>query len=178
MLRRGFAAMLAVACGCSGGGTTSELPKFPSDIDSGLTLDHVGEAGLREVCSTFETWLLDQYRSSHLTQLGCLARAVENTNDAVACGEQLKMCIDNPPAEIGVLVQDVIDQAGCGAFTVSASGCEATVSQVYVCLEALADEVDRVQHSVTCAAVGEPLPSDWWRLSLPGACSTLEAECS
>jgi hypothetical protein len=165
----------AIQPGC--GESQDVVDKFPDDIDTSLTLDDIGEAGLNKICSTFEGWVLDQYSSTYWVQATCMAAAVDNNEDAGSCGDELQACLDDPPPEVEALIDSIQSQAGCSAIAVEATGCSATVGQVEDCLDALGAALDNVKFTLTCAAAGETLDPDWWVISIPSACTSIEAGC-
>jgi len=163
---------LLVACG------SSHSDWVPSDVDTDQTLDRLGDSGYARVCSAFEDYVRDQYRSNYLIKAACTADALANTSDAVACGESVDACLDTLPPPVEAQLDAILDQAGCNALDVfSPTGCAAKVSELTACLDALGAALDRIELSATCAAFGSPVPEDWWMIPLPAECSALSAEC-
>ncbi len=165
--------MIQLGCG-DDGGTSS---KFPDDIDTNLTLDDVGASGLNKICNTFEDWVRDMYSGSLFVQAACTAAAVDSTDTAEACGDELQSCLDSPPPEVESLITSIRDQAGCSTISVEATGCSATVGQIEACLDDLAAAVDNVQFTLTCAAAGQPIDDNWWVIDIPASCSDIETSC-
>ena len=61
---------LLVACG------SSHSDWVPSDVDTDQTLDRLGDSGYARVCSAFEDYVRDQYRSNYLIKAACTADAL------------------------------------------------------------------------------------------------------
>jgi hypothetical protein len=165
--------LLAVAA--CGGDSASD--KFPDDIDTDITLDQAGASGLNRICSTFEGWVRDQYSSSSLVEAVCTAQAIESTETAGDCADAVQECLDSPPAQAEALLDSILAQAGCSAIAVTAEGCASTVGKLEACLDALGDELDNVQLTLTCAAAGQPLDDGWYEIPLPAACAELQSDC-
>jgi len=161
--------------GCGDDGSTSD--KFPDEFETNVTLDDIGQSGLNKICNTFEDWVRDMYSSSLFVQAACTASAIESTETASDCGDELQSCLDNPPSEVESLITTIRDQAGCGSLSVEATGCSATVGQIQDCLDALGDELDNIQFTLTCAAAGQTLDDGWWVIETPAACSSIETSC-
>jgi hypothetical protein len=149
----------------------------PSDIDESQTLDRLGAAGYQRLCGAFDDYVRDQYRSSYLIQAACTAHALQTTADAVACGQAVDACLDDLPPAVESALDMILDQAGCSAAGVSATGCASPVSALTDCLDALGSQLDQIQFSLTCAAFGSPVPQDWWRISPPSACTAIASGC-
>jgi hypothetical protein len=167
-------ALLALLAACGG---TSGGDWVPSDIDEQQTLDTIGSAGYSRLCSAFEDYVHDQYRSSYLVRAACTAHAIDTTTDAVACGEALDDCLDTLPPAVDSQLDSILAQASCSRVSITPTGCSAKVSQVKACLDALGDQLDEIELAATCAAVGSPVPSDWWMIDTPSACTSLSADC-
>ena len=170
-----LACLLVLAAACGG---SSAADWVPSDIDTDQTLDRLGQTGYARVCGAFSDYVHDQYRSNYLIQAACTANALETTADAVACGTAVDDCLDTLPPAVDAQLEQILDQAGCNSLDVfTPTGCAAKVSELTDCLDALGEELDRIQFSATCAAFGSPVPSDWWMIPLPSACSALQTSC-
>jgi hypothetical protein len=168
-------ALLMILGAC---GSQRSADWVPDDIDTDQTVDRLGDAGYARVCSAFEDYVRDQYRSSYLVQAACTAHALETTADAAECGDAVDTCLDTLPREVETELQRILDQAGCNALTTfTPTGCAAKVSELTACLDALGEELDRIELSATCAAFGSPVPADWWMIPLPAECSSLQAGC-
>ncbi len=76
-----------------------------------------------------------------------------------------------------MLLDDILKQAGCNTVDVERSGCLATVGQIRDCLDDLNGGVSELRYTLTCAAVGEPLDDDWWKIDMPQSCTTIENAC-
>ncbi len=163
---------LLAACGATSGGDW-----VPSDIDEQQTLDTIGSAGYSRLCSAFEDYVHDQYRSSYLVKAACTAHALNTTSDAVACGEALDDCLDTLPPAVDSELDSILAQASCSRVSITATGCAARVLEVKACLDALGEKLDEIELSATCAAVGSPVPSSWWMISTPNECMSLSTEC-
>lgn len=166
--------VLLAACG-----STSSTPSgwVPSDIEENQTLDRIGAAGYAKLCSAFENYVRDRYRSDRLLQAACTANALQTTTDAVSCGTAVDMCLDMLPPAVEMQLQRILAQASCSMVAVQPSGCQSTVSQMKTCLDALGTQVDRIMLSLTCAAFGSPVPADWWMIQPPAACDTIASQC-
>lgn len=148
-----------------------------ADLDPEETIDRLGAAGYAKLCSEFEDYVRETYRSNRLIQLACTAEAMQTTPDAVACGEAVDACLDTLPPAVETQLQRILDQAGCGSVAIEPAGCTSKVSQLQGCLDALGDQLDTIQLELTCAAFGSPVPPDWWRIDVPAACASLAQSC-
>ena len=166
--------VLAAACGGGGGGSDDWLP---DDIDTDATLERAGDSAYRRVCSSFENYVLDIYRTSYLVEAVCTADAIATTEDAASCGDAIDTCKNTPPAEVTAAVDTILAQAGCSAVELTLPGCLAKVSDLAACLTDLEDEVKDLRFDLTCAAAGQPLDESWWRIPLPESCAQLDQEC-
>ena len=149
----------------------------PSDIDENATLDRIGAAGYQKLCDAFEDYVRDMYRSDYLVKAACTANALQTTTDAVACGESVNMCLNTLPAPVEMQLDRILAQAHCSAVSVTPTGCLAKVAEMKACLDALGEQVDKIMFSLTCAAIGSPVPEDWWKISPPAACTSLSTRC-
>lgn len=165
--------LLLAACGSSA--TSGDW--LPSDIEESQTLDRLGAAGYQKLCDAFEDYVRDRYRSDRLIQAACVANALQTTSDAVACGAAVESCLDMLPPAVETQLNQILAQASCNTVAVEPTGCSSRVSQLKACLDALGTEVDRIMFSLTCAAVGSPVPADWWMIDPPAACTAIAAEC-
>ena len=163
---------LTLACGCDPGGGW-----FPSDLDEDDTLAAAGDTAVRKACDAFEDYLYDQYRGSLLVEVSCTALGIERTADAGSCGDFVSDCIDDPPAEVTVLIGTIVDQTGCGGLAYEPTGCAATLSDLRACLDAAEGAVDELRFTVECAAAGQPLPDGALTIDTPTACRDLELAC-
>ena len=150
---------------------------MPADIDRAATVDALGSAGYQRLCSAFESYVRDEYRSSYLIQAVCLAYGIETTQTAVACGDAVQACTSTLPPPAEALLQSILAQASCSSAGIQPTGCAATVAQLLACLEALEDKVAALKFSGVCAAAGQPIDPDWWRVSLPAACVQIRNLC-
>lgn len=149
----------------------------PPDIEENQTLDRIGSAGYAKLCSAFEDYVRDRYRSDRLLQAACTANALQTTTDAVACAAAVDMCLDMLPPAVEAQLDRILAQASCTAVAVQPTGCSSTVSQMKACLDALGTEVDRIMFALTCAAFGSPVPEAWWMIDPPPACSAIASQC-
>jgi hypothetical protein len=162
---------LLLLTGCS----TTEW--MPSDVDRNETMSALGSAGYSKVCSAFEGYIRDQYSSSHLIQAVCLAHGVQTTETAVACGDAVQACTTTLPPAAESTLNSILAQARCSTASINPVGCAATVAQLEDCLDALEDKLDALKFGLTCAAVGQTVEADWWRISLPAACQSIKQLC-
>lgn len=170
--RLGLLTILALA-GCPS--TSGDW--VPDDIDEQQTLDRLGEAGYQKLCSAFDDFVHDQYRSNYLIRAVCTAHALQTTENAVMCGEAVDACLDTLPAPVEAQLEQILAQADCSVVDAMVTGCSSPVSKLTGCLDELGTKVDQIQFSLTCAAFGSPVPPDWWKVSLPPACAALGESC-
>jgi len=150
---------------------------LPSDIDVDVTVDKLGAAGFAKLCGAFEDYVRDMFRSNRLVQLACTAEALDTTADAVACGESVGACIDMVPPAVESQLEQILDQAGCTALDITQTGCQSKVSALKGCLDALSEQLALIELEVTCAAIGSPVPDDWWMIDPPAACMAITNDC-
>lgn len=165
-------ALSLAACGDGGDGDW-----VPADIDEAQTLDRLGAAGYARLCSAFDGYVRDTYRSNTLIRAACTAHALETTPDAAACGAALDACLDDLPPVVEDQLASILAQADCSAVDLMQNGCSSPVSALTTCLDDLGTQLDQIELSVTCAAFGSPVPPSWWRISPPASCSSLGASC-
>jgi hypothetical protein len=151
---------------------------MPSDVERGQALDALGEAGYDRLCSEFESYIQEQYTSSELVQGVCLALAVQSSETALACGEAMESCTSEMPAEAKAQLQAILAQASCARTEVEPTGCMATVGELEGCLNALEAKLEALKFGGACAALGEPIDEDWWKLQLPAACLQIQNRCT
>lgn len=169
--------LVCIGASACGEGSSDVSDRFPDDIDTGLTLDDLGDSAFNRLCSTFESWVRDQYASSPLAEAVCTHHAIENTETASECADSIQDCLDNPPPEAQALLNTVLTQAGCSAISVTREGCAATVGQIEDCLDALSAALDNLQLTLSCAAAGQTLDPGWYDISTPSACTAIESLC-
>jgi hypothetical protein len=169
-----FRLALLVLVGCNSGGSSDWVPE---DIDEQQTLDRLGAAGYARLCSAFSDFVHDQYRSQLLVKAACTAHALQTTDDAVMCGEELDMCLDTLPPVVQQQLDMILAQASCSAVGIDATTCSSKVAMMKACLDALGEKVDELMLSLTCAAFGSPVPQDWWRIEEPAECAALRSGC-
>jgi hypothetical protein len=165
---------LVFAIGCQSGSSSDWVPP---DIDEQQTLDRLGSAGYAKLCSAFSDYVHDQYRSSYLVKAACTAHALQTTSDAVACGEELEACLSTLPPVVDQQLDSILAQASCSAAAIDPALCTSKVSALTACLDALGEQVDEIEMSLTCAAFGSPVPEDWWQIDEPAACTALRTGC-
>lgn len=171
---RTAAARLGIACAalaCSGGGW------LPADIQRSETLSALGASGYARLCSAFEDYVRDEYRSSYLIQAVCVAYGIQTTSSAQACGDTASVCVNTLPPPAESTLNAILRQASCDTIAVEPAGCAATVAELTACLDALSDKVENIKLTATCAVAGEPLADTWWRLSLPAQCQAIRSRC-
>jgi hypothetical protein len=174
-MKRLLVSIVLAACGGSSGDSLAEW--VPDDVDSSATVDRLGAAGFARVCTAFDDYVRDTYRSNVLIQAACTAHAVETTADAVACGATLESCLDTLPPVVEEELDAILDQAGCTALGVEPTGCSSTVSAFTDCLDALGAQLDTIELSLTCAAAGSPVPEDWYLIEAPEECYAIIRGC-
>lgn len=166
--------LFLVFAGCAGHSSDDWVP---SEIDEQQTLDRLGSAGYAKLCSAFDDYVHDQYRSNYLIKAACTAHALQTTDNATACGAAVDACLDDLPAPVEAQLEQILAQADCTAVSASPGGCSSPVSALTGCLDALGSQLDQIQFSLTCAAFGSPVPADWWRIRPPAACTALAESC-
>lgn len=167
-----FALLFVVACT-----SNAKNDWVPSDVDRDQALSALGAAGYARLCSAFEDYVHDQYRSSYLVKAACTAHALQTTQDAVMCGEAVDMCLDTLPPVVDEQLQRVLAQASCTAVAIDPATCASPVSALTACLDALGDKVDHIEFGLTCAAFGSPVPENWWMIQTPAECAALAEGC-
>jgi len=155
----------------------SKTTWVPEDIDRDATVKALGDAGYQRLCSAFEGYIRDEYRSSYLIQAVCLAHGVQTTHSAVECGYAVQQCTDTLPPAAEALLQSILAQASCSAAEANPTGCSATVAQLLACLDALEDKLAAVKFGLACAAAGEPVDPNWWRIPPPAECLAIRSIC-
>lgn len=149
----------------------------PDDIDEQETIDKLGAAGYAKLCSSFDDYVRDMYRSNLLVRAACTAHALETTANATECGEAVDACLDDLPPVVESQLMSILAQASCPAVEIAQGGCSSPVSALTTCLDDLGAQLDTIKLSVTCAAFGSPVPPDWWQISPPSSCSALASGC-
>jgi hypothetical protein len=71
------AALSLLLCACSTGW-------LPPDVENDEQLQELGAAGYQRVCDAFESYIRDEYQSSHIIQAVCLAHGIQTTDSAMA----------------------------------------------------------------------------------------------
>jgi hypothetical protein len=166
--------VLIVLAACQPGESTDWVP---DDIDEEATLDAIGEAGYARVCSAFSDYVHDQYRSNYLVQAVCTAEAIRTTTDAGACAATIETCLDTLPPSVQAELDAILAQASCPTVGIAPDGCSSTVSELTSCLDDLGSSLDTLQFGLTCAAAGQPVPTDWWQIVIPSSCQSLQSSC-
>ena len=173
MTRLGFA--LAFSIMACGGGASGDW--VPPEIDTDQQLDRLGATGYQKLCGAFEDYVHDTYRSQLLVKAACTANALQTTDNATACGEEVDRCLDTLPPVVQTQLDQILAQASCSKAAIDPAACSSKVSALTACLDALGDEVDQIELSVTCAAFGSPVPQNWWMIPEPAACAALRSGC-
>jgi hypothetical protein len=150
---------------------------LPEDISESATVDSIGDAAFAKLCGAFEDYVRDMFRSNKLIQLACTAEALDTTTDAVACGMSVDDCLNMLPPVVEAQLDQILDQAGCTALAIENTGCQSTVGALKGCLDALGEQLDLIELELTCAAVGSPVPEDWWMIDPPAACQAITTGC-
>ncbi|MBA3451516.1 MAG: hypothetical protein H0T42_00300 [Deltaproteobacteria bacterium] len=149
----------------------------PSDVDESETIDKLGAAGYAKVCSAFDDFVRDQYRTNLLVRAACTAQALQSTETTAECADYIDECVNDIPTVVETQLEMILDQASCPAVGVMTSGCSSPVSALTTCLDDLGAQVDNVKLQLTCAALGSTVPADWWRISPPASCTALASGC-
>lgn len=149
----------------------------PSDIDTSTTVERLGTAGYSKLCGAFADHIRDMYRTDKLVLAACTAKAMQSTSDATSCGDYVDRCVNAVPPEVESLISQALAEAGCQALDIDPATCGVSVSTLTNCLDAFSAELDRAQYSLTCAAFGSPVPSNWYKISSPSACTSLLSQC-
>ena len=101
-------------------------------------------------------------------------RTTGNTNE---CTQATEACLDTLPPPVEDELESILTQASCERLDVLPSGCSAPVGELIACLGELRDEIERIEMSATCTALGSRVPTDWWRIAQPTSCIELATRC-
>jgi hypothetical protein len=156
---------------------TSSGDWVPSDVDESETLDKLGAAGYAKVCSSFDEYVRDVYRTNILVRAACTAQALQSTDTTTACADYIDDCVNDIPAVVETQLTMILAQANCSAVGVMTDGCSSPVSALTTCLDDLGAQLDNVKLQLTCAALGSMVPADWWKISPPSSCQALASGC-
>jgi len=159
--------------GCKGGAGDW----VPADVDESETIDKLGAAGYAKVCSAFDDFVRDQYRTNLLVRAACTAQALQSTETTAECADYIDDCVNDIPAAVESQLTTILAQASCPAVGVMTSGCSSPVSALTTCLDDLGAQLDNVKLQLTCAALGSPVPQDWYKISPPASCTALASGC-
>jgi len=149
----------------------------PADVDESETIDALGAAGYAKVCSAFDDFVRDQYRTNILIRAACTAQALQSTETTAACADYIDDCVNDIPAVVESQLSSILAQASCPAVGVMTNGCSSPVSALTTCLDDLGAQLDNIKLQLTCAALGSPVPSDWYKISPPSSCTALASGC-
>lgn len=149
----------------------------PSDVDESETIDKLGDAGYGKVCSAFDDFVRDQYRTNLLVRAACTAQALRSTETTAECADSIDDCVNDIPAVVESQLEMILAQASCPAIGVMTAGCSSPVSALTTCLDDLGAQLDNVKLQLTCAALGSPVPADWYKISPPASCTALASGC-
>lgn len=155
----------------------SEDDWVPPEIDESETLDKLGAAGYGKVCSAFDDFVRDQYRTNLLVRAACTAQALHSTETTAECAESIDACVNDIPAVVETQLAMILAQASCAAAGVMTAGCSSPVSALTTCLDDLGAELDNIKLQLTCAALGTTVPEGWYRISPPASCTALASGC-
>jgi hypothetical protein len=148
----------------------------PDDVDESETIDKLGAAGYGKVCSAFDDFVRDQYRTNLLVRAACTAQALRSTETTAECADSIDACVNDIPEVVETQLDTILAQASCPAVGVMTAGCSSPVSALTTCLDDLGAQLDNVKLQLTCAALGTPVPQDWYKISPPASCTAL-ADC-
>lgn len=149
----------------------------PSDIDESQTIDRLGAAGYAKLCSSFDDFVRDQYRTNLLVRAACTAHALQSTETTAECADSIDACVNDIPSVVETQLEMILAQADCAAVGVMTNGCSSPVSALTTCLDDLGAQLDNIKLQLTCAALGSTVPQDWWRISPPASCTALASGC-
>jgi len=149
----------------------------PDDVDESETIDKLGAAGYAKVCSMFDEFVRDMYRTNLLVRAACTAQALRSTETTAACADSIDACVNDIPDVVESQLMAILAQASCPAVGVVQSGCSSPVSALTTCLDDLGAQLDDVKLQLTCAALGTPVPEDWYKISPPASCQALASGC-
>jgi hypothetical protein len=149
----------------------------PSDVDESETIDKLGAAGYAKVCSAFDDFVRDMYRTNVLVRAACTAQALQSTETTTECADYIDDCVNDIPAVVETQLQAILAQADCTAVGVMTDGCSSPVSALTTCLDDLGAQLDNVKLQLTCAALGSTVPPDWWKIMAPSSCTALASGC-
>ena len=149
----------------------------PSDIDESATIDRLGAAGYGKLCSAFDDYVRDMYRTNILVRAACTAQALQSTETTAQCADSIDACVNDIPEVVETQLTMILAQAQCSAVGVMTDGCSSPVSALTTCLDDLGAQLDNIELQLTCAALGSTVPADWWRISPPSSCQALASGC-
>lgn len=149
----------------------------PSDVDESETIDTLGAAGYAKVCSAFDEFVRDQYRTSLLIRAACTAQALRSTETTAECADSIDACVNDIPQVVEMQLEMILAQASCPAVGVMTAGCSSPISALTTCLDDLGAQIDDIKLQLTCAALGSPVPENWYRISPPASCTALASGC-
>lgn len=147
----------------------------PDDVDESETIDKLGAAGYAKVCSAFDDFVRDQYRTNLLVRAACTAQALRSTETTAECADSIEACVNDIPQVVESQLTMILAQASCPAVGVMTAGCSSPVSALTTCLDDLGAQLDNVKLQLTCAALGTPVPEDWYKISPPASCTALSS---
>src|SRR5690349_20212720 len=93
----------------------------PSEIDVHETLERVGDSAYQMLCSAFDGYIHDQYRSSLIVKAACTAHALLSDH-ATECTAIADACLANLPSPVEQDVHAILAQAGCTRLGVVRTG--------------------------------------------------------
>jgi hypothetical protein len=160
--------------GCVGDPHESWLP---SEIEVADTLEKVGHFAYSTMCNELENRVHDLYTEQPLVQAACTAYALRTTRNAAECAQVTDDCLTDLPPPVEAELDTILAQASCASTGVSAAECKSPVFELVDCLEGLWDQVEGIRLEATCAAFGSPVSRNWWRITIPTACSELATRC-
>lgn len=149
----------------------------PSDVDESETIDKLGAAGYAKVCSAFDEFVREQYRTNLLVRAACTAQALRSTETTAECADSIAACVNDIPQVVETQLAMILAQASCLAVGVMTAGCSSPISALTTCLDELGAQLDDIKLQLTCAALGSPVPDDWYRITPPASCTALASGC-
>jgi hypothetical protein len=169
-------ALVLVTHACT---TTDPEAWVAASVDVKEKIADVGESGYQLLCSAFDGYIHDAFRSSLIVKAACTTHALRSTSDATTCTAIADECLDKLPSPVEEDVQAILAQVGCTGLGVSPTGCSSPISELIACLGDTKAALDHVALSFTCEAVLDGTVSpDWWRISPPQSCADLVTRCN
>jgi hypothetical protein len=170
-MRRSFGpclALLAALCACDNGPIDSGLPEEKR-------ADQLTPEEAKQLCAAAQEHYEEVVSDEELIGYICTSRALaESGGEIEVCEEHQQMCVAEPPPEVETIAAEVRAEGICDPLALST--CEATVSEVELCLAEFADHIDRLYASHDCSKLAAPeVPPE--EESIGPKCAAIAEEC-